>query len=686
MNFLQRTPFFRLIIPLIAGIVVSQYVKLSVLWLLMLLILSALFIVTSLLFKKPGVQFKYRWFFGTGIFLFLFSLGCILTETKDKSSEFPFLNQKEIYRVELTEAPVEKAKSYKCEVELLSVFREGSWQPAHGKALVYFQKDSFSASLLFGDRIMLRTEFKTPIGAVNPDGFNYAAYLKRQGIMATAYIPSGTWQLSDINTSFSVRRLADESRRQLLKIFRKFEIAGDEFAVLAALTLGFTDALQPDIMTSYSATGAMHILSVSGLHVGIVYVVIAFVLSFFGKSKRSQVLKAVFILLFLWMYAFLTGLSPSVVRSTLMFSLVAIGSALDRKSQIYNTVFMSAFVMLLINPDFLFDVGFQLSYAAVLSIVFFQKPFASLVPVKSKWLRWFRDLISVSIAAQLGTIPVTLYYFHQFPNYFLLTNIVAIPLSTLIIYMAIVLLVVSFVPYLSAGIAFLLKWCVWLMNFLIAGIEHLPHSVSEISFNFSQMWLSFMALALIVTYFYTKKFTVLFAGLSAVLFVLVISLQTRWETLHAERVIVFSSQKSLQMNFIDHGNNFALSGDSAEMQKIAGSYWKSHQLQKPIFIASNGWCKNNCLEFYGKKFLIPDEKWWKRISYEGVLEVDYLIISNKSKPKVKNLFRNILPQNVIVDNTVSDWYTQSVRQYCVENQIPFYSVAEQGACVLNIQR
>ena len=160
MNFLQRTPFFRLIIPLIAGIVVSQYVKLPVLWLLMLLILSALFIVTSLLFKKPGVQFKYRWFFGTGIFLFLFSLGCVLTETKDKSSEFPFLKQKEIYRVELTDAPVEKAKSYKCEVELLSVFRDGIWQPAHGKALVYFQKDSFSASLLFGDRIMLRTEFK----------------------------------------------------------------------------------------------------------------------------------------------------------------------------------------------------------------------------------------------------------------------------------------------------------------------------------------------------------------------------------------------------------------------------------------------------------------------------------------------------------------------------------------------
>jgi competence protein ComEC len=273
---------------------------------------------------------------------------------------------------------------------------------------------------------------------------------------------------------------------QLLDIFRRFGIAGDEFAVLAALTVGYTDALQPDLRASYSATGAMHILSVSGLHVGIVYVVIAFLLGFLDKSVRKKILKAVLIVSFLWIYAFITGLSPSVVRSTLMFTFVAVGAALERKTHIYNTVFMSAFFMLLVNPDFLFDVGFQLSYAAVLSIVFFQRPFSNLLPVNNKLLRWLRDLLTVSVAAQLGTMPFTLYYFHQFPNYFLLTNLVAIPLSTIVIYLAMLLLLVSFVPYLSVGVAFLLKGSLWLLNYLIVWIENLPHALTMISFDFNQ--------------------------------------------------------------------------------------------------------------------------------------------------------------------------------------------------------
>ncbi|MBV5342439.1 ComEC/Rec2 family competence protein, partial [bacterium] len=132
------------------------------------------------------------------------------------------------------------------------------------------------------------------------------------------------------------------------------------------------------------------------LHVGIVYVVIAFLLSFLKKNRLQLFLRAALIVIFLWTYAFVTGMSPSVVRSALMFSFVAIGTSLERKSQIYNTVFMSAFLMLLIEPNFIYNIGFQLSYAAVISIVIFQKPFAALLPVRNKILRWLRDLLSVS--------------------------------------------------------------------------------------------------------------------------------------------------------------------------------------------------------------------------------------------------------------------------------------------------
>ena len=200
---------------------------------------------------------------------------------------------------------------------------------------------------------------------------------------------------------------------------------------------------------------------------------------------------------------------------------------------------------------------------AVFSIVFFQRPFTQLLPVRHKALRWLRDLFAVSVAAQLGTLPFTLYYFHQFPNYFLLTNVVAIPLSTLVIYLAIVLLVVAFIPYVAAAVAFLLKWSLWLLNFLIVGIEHLPYSISEFTFDLRQMTLLLGAIALISVYFYTKKFIPLFAGLCMLLVVSLLSLQTKYNTLQDVKMIVYSGQKSSHINFIDHGVNYVISGDSA---------------------------------------------------------------------------------------------------------------------------
>lgn len=683
MNFLQRTPFFRLLLPLVTGIVVFRYFHLEPWLLVVLVFLSLACVLNAYFIRSVEKQYHFRWLFGVGIGLFLFVLGYWLSVQKQKEAVFTDLNRKGIFRIAMVSSPAEKAQSYQCKVKLLQFFDGQTWKPSHGKAIVYLQKDSLSEALLYGDILMVQAEFQSPTGPVNPGGFDYAAYLARQGIAANAYLASGAWQKAGSEASFSVRRLASAFRARLLSIYKSFGIAGDEYAVLAALTLGYTDALQPDLRASYSASGAMHILSVSGLHVGIVYVVIAFLLGFMDKSAKTKVLKTVLVVLFLWAYAFITGLSPSVERASLMFSLVAIGIALDRRSQIYNTVFMSAFLMLILNPDFLYDVGFQLSYAAVLSIVFFQRPFTQLLPVRHKALRWLRDLFAVSVAAQLGTLPFTLYYFHQFPNYFLLTNVVAIPLSTLVIYLAIVLLVVAFIPFVATAVAFLLKLSLWLLNFLIVGIEHLPYSISEFTFDFRQMTLLFGAIALISVYFYTKKFIPLFAGLCMLLVVSLLSLQTKYNTRHDVKMIVYSGQKSSHINFIDRGVNYAISGDSAELFRIAGGFWKMRNIGKPAFLKQNSWYADGFAFFAGKRILVLNENFVKRETLTSPIAVDYLIIGNKMKPKMSQLLENVHPAKVIVDNTITDWYTEHVRRTCAEHGIPFYAVAEKGAYVLN---
>lgn len=679
MDFLQRTPFFRLLLPYILGILAYTAFGMTQLYLLIIFILSIPLLSCPFLLKHSKHQFKFRWLFGSGIFLFMFSLAYLITLKRDIAFSFDHLHQKGIYRVELISAPIEKAKSFLCKVEVIQFFNERKWTPAHGKAVLYFQKNNAAKTLLFGDKLLIATEFLPPDKVQNPDGFDYASYLKRQGVGATAYISVTNWRMLEINKQFSLQRVADQCRNFLLDTYRKFDIKGDEFAVLAALTLGYTDALQPDLLASYSATGAMHILSVSGMHVGVVYVVMLFLLSFLDGSPPKKIIKALFILCFLWAYAFLTGLSPAVIRATLMFTFIAIAICFERKSQMYNTIFMSALLMLLYNPNFLYDVGFQLSYAAVLSIIFFQPILNKIYTPPNKFARFFWTMFSVSIAAQLGTTPFTLYYFQQFPNYFLLTNFVAIDLSSLIIYLAITLLIVSFVPYVSSIVAFLLKWSLFLLNFLIEWIQNLPFSVSYISLDIKQTFMLFLAISCLSTYYFTRKYPPLLIAFFAFFVVCVLNLQTNYNTLTTSKLIVFAGQKSTHVNLITRNQNCVYTTDSIEALKIAKSFWMRQKIAKPHFSCNNNSFDEGCFSFKGLKIMILVPDLLKNKVCSKPLNLDYLIIGNHAKPKIEQILALVHPLKIIVDKSISKWYTERIKQTCLSRNIDFYSVAENGA-------
>ena len=684
MDFLQRTPFFRLLLPFIIGIILYQYVELLHWSLFAMFSLSGILMLLSFAIRVPKRQFQFRWLFGCGIFLFMISLAYGLSSEREKADVFDHLHQKGVYRVELVSAPIEKTNSYLCKVEVLQCF-DSIWKPAHGQAILYFQKDKAASKLLFGDRLLVGAEFAPPEKPLNPAGFDYAAYLKRQGVGATCYIASGSWQTTGRNTNFSIRRESDKWRNYLLDVYRKFNIRGDEFAVLAALTLGYTDDLQPDLRASYSATGAMHILSVSGMHVGVVYIVMAFLLGFLNKSQRQKVFKTVFIMLFLWAYAFLSGMSAAVIRATLMFTFVALATCFERKSQIYNTIFMSMLAMLLYNPSFLYDVGFQLSYAAVLSIIFFQPIVDKLYNPTNKFSKFTWEMFSVSIAAQLGTTPFTLYYFQQFPNYFLVTNFIAIPLSSLVIYLAMGLLMVSFVPYLSVFVAFILKWSLWLLNFVIVGVQGLPYSVWHISLDVKQTIVLFVAIFCLSGYYFNRKFATLFVGLASLLIACLFNLQTNYQTLTSKRMIVYAGQKHTHINFINRNRNTVYSTDSVEIERIAKVFWQNQKLEKPDYLQNTNWFADGFAYYEGSRILILTQDFLRKKITSKPLNLDYLIIGNRLKPRIDQILECVHPRKIIVDKSISKWYTENIRQACTARQIKFFSVAEQGAYMLNIK-
>jgi competence protein ComEC len=262
-------------------------------------------------------------------------------------------------------------------------------------------------------------------------------------------------------------------QRALLDKLRKYDFPKDEFAVLSAMVLGNREFMDKDIKNSYANTGASIFLAVSGLHVGVVFFVLSFVLSLFWKERHARWLRTVVLLLALWSYAFITGLPSSVVRASVMLSFVCLGMALNRKSSIYNTMAASAFFMLLYHPFYLFDVSFQLSYMACglswhstedLCDVFFQKMVASEV-----WV-----VLSVSLAAQIGTVPISLYYFHQFANYFGCRALWWCRSLAVVIYLAIFLFALPPIPYLCDFVAVVLNVVLWVMNQSIYWIERFP--------------------------------------------------------------------------------------------------------------------------------------------------------------------------------------------------------------------
>ncbi len=684
MDFLQRTPFFRLLLPLIVGIVFYQYIELYVWSQFILIVLSFVFILLDFFIHKSKYQFQFRWLSGCGIFFFLFFVGYFLSEQYDKRITFQNLGKEGVFEVELTENPIEKENSFLCRIKTLQFIEENNPKSSSGKALIYIQKSSLASTLTSGDQLLLRTKFTQPDGALNPFGFDYRTYLKRQGIVGTAYISTENWQKSSANPYFSIMRFSEQMQKKLLAIYKKFGITGDEYAVLSALTLGSKDALNPELRQNYTTSGGMHILAVSGLHVGVIFLVLGFLLSFLNKKPSLKILKTILIVLFLWMYAFITGLPPSVIRSTIMFSMIAIGTGLERKSLIYNTIFASAFGMLLYNPNFLYDVGFQLSYSAVISIVYFQPKISKWFNPKTKALKWAWDLTAVSLAAQIGTAPYALFYFHQFANYFFLTNFVAIPFASFIIYTAVALFILSPVPYISVGVAFVLEWLLRILNYCIQFIHDIPHSLTITTINSFQVFLIFASVFVFMFYIENKKYRYVFGILILINSFFILNLFNNYNTLKARQIIVYSDNSNTHIDFIKGKNHSVFTTDSLALMKTVQSFWINKKLNNPQNISQNELFSNGFFLFQGKRICILTDMFLKNKTTENAFKIDYLIIGNKLKPKIKQILECVSPRKIIVDKSISKWYAEQIKQTCLERKIDFYSVAEHGVYILNI--
>ncbi len=510
---IHNIPLIRPATALISGIMAGSLFNFN----LNFLILALLVVVVLLLIASLFYSFRITLFFGAGIYILFAVAGIWRFQAYNRRPEL-FTEGK--YSATVLEILQEKPKSYQSVLKISAFFRNDSVFKTNEKVMVYFAKSEKASRLKPGEQIVFDKTPQPVENSIDLNGFDYAGYLERKRIYRQVYLPDSRWIESGMFThNFLI--LAERTRLQMLEIFRNQDLGEKELNVLSALTLGYKRGLDPETKRVFSAAGAMHVLAVSGLHVGIVFMILSFFLSFLKKRKRGEIAYLLVMITSLWCFAFLTGLSPSVSRAAAMFTIVVIASVFKKSSNIYQSLVASAFVLLLLNPNNLFEVGFQLSYAAVFGIVFLQPRLDKIFTFRFRVSRYFWALLTTSVAAQIATFPLSAFYFNQFPTFFWVSNLVVIPAAGILIPLGISLLFFGGIPLIAVPLTKITGFVLQLVIQFLETVEKFPLSVLEFSvhrieliFLYLTMFFSFIFIASKKKVFLKRAIFLLFILLS----------------------------------------------------------------------------------------------------------------------------------------------------------------------------
>lgn len=684
-EFIRQNPFLRFLLPLIVGIVCTHMFSIPQMLSYSLILIGFLGVISFLFLAKIRKSYSLRSVFGVFVFFICLGTGSMRYVDVNTSMQMEFDNSLVNLLGKIVEQPVEKANSYAVVLKVKQQYKNNIWQNRESKVMLYLQKENRVSSLQMGDVLLLNCNIRQVKNLGNPYEFDYASYLKTQHILYTAYVKSSSWRRVSNNSGFSFREIAANWRDNLLDIYRKNGIKDESFDILAALTLGYKTSLDPEIKRAWANAGAMHVLAVSGLHVGIIYLIMSFILRFLTKLKYGNLLRGALLLITLWLYAFLTGLSPSVMRSASMFSFIVIGEMLKRNGSVYNSLAVSAFFLLLIDPFLLFTVGFQFSYLAVVGIVFFQPKIDKIFHVKNVILNKLWQLTSVSLAAQIGTFPLAIYYFHQFPSYFLLSGYIVIIMAGVLIYLSAILLIISPIEILSKYLGWLLQNVVEVMNYLIIKIQNLPGSVLR---NLS---MSSMELIIIYGLIFSLISFLIFKNKKAVytflLFLICFQIPTVYTLFNGQEteLIVFNSQRNSIIGFVN--GKKALFLVDAELpadkkERIIEPFLLGREIDeatyeelKPLDMRLIG----------GKVIVIIGQRVEFIDKIVDSLKPDFFIY-RKNGLKTKNILAKKYPNcQVIFDASI---YSKDRKKFMAnqnDDNVEFIDIQTNGACVCKLQ-
>ncbi len=683
-SFWQQMPFVRFIIPFIAGILLQHELNLAVEYIFVSWIFSG---ILAWIFLNKIRKIYHLWMSGILLNFFLIFFGMCLTWLQNDNN-FPDFFKKHHFRyliVKIDESVTSGKNTDKTRaVVLQGIDSLHHLQSLSGNLLLYFKKDSLPSKLQYGDVLLIKSQIQEISSPANPGEFNYKKYLQSKHIYYQSYLTPKQYKIIKRQQGSKLFQIAFQSQDYIRETLHTYVSGKNETGVGEALLFGFDDDIDMEIFNAYSRTGTLHVLAVSGMHVALIFMVLSFFLTPLQKIKKLKLLKPALLLTGIWLYSVLCGLSPSILRASIMLSFMVIGELINRKSNTFNSLAASAFLLLVSDTSVISNVGFQLSYAAVLGIISFYQMIYEGLDFSTRIGDMIWQVISVSLAAQTLTFPMSLFYFHQFPNYFLLANLLIIPITTLIIYNGILLLIFSKFIIISKALGFCMLWLISISNSIVAFIEKLPGSyIESIHFSIPVLLLTYSLLIVIVIYFNKRDVFIFKIGLT---FILLISLVQFWENYQSrnqKELIIYSIKDHTCIQIIK-GKEATTVADSNLIADPANLNFhiqglicqseisKENKLMLPML--------NSVIEITPlKKMLILHVK-----SRYRNMRFDLVLIEGRKYLNLEEILKKNQIRQLVLGNNIPSKKRIILKKIAAIYHIPCYDITENGAFQLSL--
>ncbi len=674
----SNIPFFRILIPFVIGILTAIQFHISPIHFIFLPALIAVALICRSRAQQT-VYTKRLFLFCFDVFFFLFAVNLVYkTNTSYQNNYYGRYIKNSDSAVYLSatinDLPVEKENFVKCLLKVNEIKAGTGFKTVDGNIIAYFKKPLTNKKIKPGSTLILKAKLLEIDPPKNPYEFDYKTYLYNKQIYHTTFVDNGTFEIVNVPQQLNpVWYFGLFVKEKILQRLKNSGLTYQAYGICAALLTGYDDEIDKQVVESFSHSGTLHVLSVSGLHTGLIYLVLAFLFDLADKKKKYKILKFSVITLLLWSFALITGFSAPVLRAVIMFNLLGFGKIFyrsDYRNQV-NILLVSAFILLCYDPFFITDVGFLLSYFAVFGLLYFQPKLAAGWQPHNKIANWLWQGTTVSFAATISTLPLTLFFFKQFPLWFFVCNIVVIPVSF-------VVLLLAFFAILKLGIAaviinYIIKWLVAFISFFNSAKFGF---VDNIDFGFYDAVFLSILIILTALAFQNRSYRLIRASFGLLICWQIISIMLSYYAKTESLVAVYQTNKSNYVLTKNSTNSILNQLDSAQfvyhIKPHVTSFNNTNLSIAPF----------NYLEQKGKTVLILNQKdRWPDMSFKTI---DFLVLANNFRLYGIDMEAFSELKTVILDGSNNNYSVKKAEELCRKFDVELIKTKQKGAYILNL--